>query len=169
MIDFLPFINFQTGPQIARPFYCSIEDFFKHCSAYNDRAHKAHQEFQEDSMRQLILAAAILIFAVPAAAADVDGTWTGTVSTPGGDFPVSFTFKADGAKLTGSTLGPDGGAIAIQNGKVDGDNISFDITFDFGGMPATFSYKGVVSAEQIKLSSDFGGMPFEFVVKKSKQ
>ncbi len=39
---------------------------------------------------------------------DVDGKWAGSLSTPGGDNPVTFTFKADGAKLTGTTSGPDG-------------------------------------------------------------
>ena len=29
------------------------------------------------------------------------------------------------------------------------------------------AYKGVVSADQIKLTADFMGMPFEFVVKKA--
>ena len=32
----------------------------------------------------------------------VDGKWTGSVSTPNGDFPVSFNFKADGATLNGN-------------------------------------------------------------------
>jgi hypothetical protein len=36
---------------------------------------------------------------VSAFAADVDGKWAGSVTTPNGDFPQAFTFKADGAKL----------------------------------------------------------------------
>lgn len=111
--------------------------------------------------------AALLLLAVSALAADVDGKWTGSVSTPMGDFPVAFTFKADGAKLTGTTMGIDGSDVAIQNGKIDGSNISFDVTFDFGGMPFMLTYKGVVSADQIKFTGDAGGQGFEFVVKKS--
>jgi hypothetical protein len=43
------------------------------------------------------------------------------------------------------------------------------VTFDFGGgMPFTLSYKGLVSAEQIKMSSDVFGTPVEFVLKKAK-
>ena len=34
--------------------------------------------------------------------------------------------------------------IAIKDGKIDGANISFSITLDFGGMPFMLSYKGVV-------------------------
>ena len=49
-----------------------------------------------------------------------------------------------------------------------GANISFNITFDFGGMPFTLAYKGVVSADTIKFTGDAGGMPFELTVKKDK-
>ena len=111
----------------------------------------------------------VLLFAgVTAYAADVDGTWAGTVQSPMGDLPVSFTFKADGAKLTGTTMGFDGADVPIQDGKIDGDKISFSVTFDFGGMPLMLSYNGVVSSDQIKIAGDAFGMPFEFVLKKAK-
>jgi hypothetical protein len=112
--------------------------------------------------------AALVLLAVPAFAADVDGKWSGSMQTPMGDIPVGFSFKADGATLTGSTTGPDGAPVAIKDGKVDGANISFTITFDFGGMPFTLAYKGVVSADTIKFTGDAGGMPFELTVKKDK-
>jgi hypothetical protein len=100
-------------------------------------------------------------------AADVDGKWTGTMSTPNGDVPVSFTFKADGATLNGSTAGPDGMEIKIANGKVDGDKISFSITFDFGGMPFMLNYAGAVEKDQIKFTIDIAGMPMELLVKRA--
>jgi hypothetical protein len=109
-----------------------------------------------------------LILVTTAYAADVDGTWTGSVASPQGEFPVQFKFKADGAKLTGSTLGFDGSEVAISDGKIDGNTIMFTVNFDFGGMPFTLSYKGIVSPDQIKMSGDAFGMPFEFVLKKAK-
>ena len=112
--------------------------------------------------------AGLLILAASAFAADVDGKWAGTMATPMGDIPIGFTLKANGATLTGSTTGPDGADIAIKDGKIDGANISFSVTFDFGGMPFTLLYKGVVSADTIKFSGDAGGMPFEVVVTKAK-
>jgi hypothetical protein len=112
-------------------------------------------------------AAGLLLAAVSVFAADVDGKWSGTVSTPNGDFPQAFTFKADGAKLTGSMTGMDGMEIAIKDGKIDGTNVSFSVTLDFGGMPFMLSYKGVVAKDQIKLTGDAAGMPFELVVKKT--
>jgi hypothetical protein len=112
--------------------------------------------------------AGLLLLAVSAFAADVDGKWAGTMATPMGDIPIGFTLKADGAKLTGSTTGPDGTDIVIKDGKIEGANISFNVTFDFGGMPFTLAYKGLVSKDSIKFSGDAGGMPFEVEVKKAK-
>jgi hypothetical protein len=107
----------------------------------------------------------LALAAVPVLAADVDGRWAGTVSTPMGDVPVAFQFKADGAALTGSTTGPDGAAIPIHDGKIDGDNIAFVVTFDFG-QKVDLTYTGVVAGDQIQMKVDFAGMPFEFVVKR---
>jgi hypothetical protein len=119
-------------------------------------------------MRVIATALMVLLLVVTAYAADVDGTWTGVVQGPMGDIPVSFTFKADGAKLTGSTSGLDGGEVPIQDGKVDGNTITFTVTFDFGGMPFMLSYKGLVASDQIKMAGDAFGMPFEFDLKKAK-
>jgi hypothetical protein len=124
---------------------------------------------EEKVMKVLLSGLVLLVMCVTAYAADVDGTWTGTVQGPMGDFPVSFTFKADGTKLTGSTLGFDGMPVPIEDGRIDGNTITFTVTFDFGGMPFMLSYKGVVSPEQIKMSGDAFGMPFEFELKKPKQ
>src|SRR5262245_329172 len=110
----------------------------------------------------------LVVLSVTAYAADVDGTWNGVIQGPMGDLPVTFKFKADGAKLTGSTLGFDGSEVPIQDGKIDGNTITFSVTFDFGGMPFMLSYKGVVSAEDMKMTGEAFGMPFEFSLKKMK-
>jgi hypothetical protein len=110
----------------------------------------------------------LVLIAAPAFAADVDGKWAGSIMTPNGDINIGFTFKADGAALSGSMTGMDGMEIPIKDGKVDGNAISFAVAIDFGGMPLELSYTGVVAAEQIQLTGDFMGMPFELVVKKQK-
>jgi hypothetical protein len=113
------------------------------------------------------LLAVALLLASAAFAADVDGKWTGTMSTPNGDVPVAFTFMADGAALNGSTMGPDGAEIKIKDGKVDGSNISFTVTFDFQGMPFTLNYKGAVAKDEIKFQIEVLGMPFDLTVKRA--
>lgn len=119
-------------------------------------------------MRLRSILFALLLMAGSCLAADVDGKWSGTLSMQGSDFPVSFTFKADGATLTGSTTGPDGAEIKIAGGKIEGNNISFSVSFDFGGDPLTINYKGVVSTQEIKLTMDIQGMPVEVTVKKTE-
>jgi hypothetical protein len=110
----------------------------------------------------------LVLAAAPARAADVDGKWSGSLDTPMGAVQVGFTFKADGAALTGTTTGPDGAEVPIKNGKIDGDKISFVVTIDFGGMMFDLNYTGVVAADTAKLTIDFMGMPMSFDVKKAK-
>lgn len=119
-------------------------------------------------MKFLSVILIMLVLGVTSYAADVDGKWTGAIQGPQGDIPLAFTFKADGSTLTGTTAGFDGSEVAIKDGKIDGNMISFTVTLDFGGMPFMLSYKGVVSSSQIKMSGDAAGMPFEFVLSKGK-
>jgi hypothetical protein len=62
---------------------------------------------------------------------------------------------------------PDGSEIAIKNGKIEGDKISFLVSIDFGGMALDLNYTGVVKPDQIAFTLDVMGMPFEFAVKKA--
>lgn len=117
-------------------------------------------------MKYFAFAVALLLIAGIALAADVDGKWTGTI--PGMDIPVAYTFKADGATLTGTSSGPNDTTVPIKNGKIDGNNISFSVTFDMGGQEMKIDYKGVVSTDQIKLSFDMMGQTTEILVKKAK-
>ena len=116
----------------------------------------------------LFVMLAITFAAAPARAADVDGKWAGSVETPMGAFPVAFTFKADGATLTGSQTGMDGAEMPIKNGKIDGDKISFVVTLDFGGMMFDLNYTGVVKPDELALTIDVMGMPMSLTVKRAK-
>jgi hypothetical protein len=112
---------------------------------------------------------AVLLFAVPAMAADVDGKWSGMIETPMGSLPVGFTFKADGTSLTGTTTSIDGSEVAISDGTIDGAKIAFVVKLDFAGMPLVLNYTGEVSTTEIKLSADVMGIPLQFTVQKAKE
>ena len=107
----------------------------------------------------LCLALGIIFNTPPAMAADLTGTWTGSMATPdGNNFDLTYNFKQDGAKLTGTVQGPCGDALQIENGKIEGDKFSFDI--DFNGM--AIHHDCVIAGDQIKLTSkassgDFAG------------
>jgi hypothetical protein len=116
----------------------------------------------------LFMMCAVLLAAVPAHAADIDGKWTGSLDTPMGAVQLGFNFKADGGALTGTTTGPDGSELAIKNGKIDGDKISFVVSVDFGGMALDLNYTGVVKPDNVQMTLDVMGMPFSFVLKKAQ-
>jgi len=119
-------------------------------------------------MKIRMLALGLLLAASPAFAADVDGTWKGSLDSPNGPVEITYVLKADGAKLTGTTSGPDGSVLPIKDGKVDGTKISFAVDVDFGGQVTTIPYTGVVAPAELKLTMEFMGMPMEIVAKKAK-
>ena len=109
-----------------------------------------------------------MLMAAPAFGADIDGNWTGSIDTPNGPVQLDYTFKADGATLTGSTKGPDGAPINIKNGKIDGTKVSFTLDIDLGGQVTTFNYTGTLAGEALSLMTDFMGQTMAFALKKAK-
>jgi hypothetical protein len=102
------------------------------------------------------------------AAGDISGSWSGELKMADGGtgFQVSFALKQDGTKLTGTVSGPQGDPIAITDGKVDGDKISFKVAFN--GMIIT--HEGTIGGDEIKLTSksDQGDFPGgEITLKRS--
>jgi hypothetical protein len=74
--------------------------------------------------------AVILMLVVGALASDLTGKWSGAFKVDGGDhdIPQLFILKQDGNKLSG-TGGPDTREqYPIENGKVAGDRVTFELT-----------------------------------------
>ena len=111
------------------------------------------------------LALAVL-FASVLSAADITGTWKGTAETQAGSVERTFVFKVDGTKLTGETTSDRFGKSTINDGKIDGDNLSFTITINFNGNEAKANYKGKVSGDTIKLTVDVLDQTIEYTVKR---
>lgn len=119
------------------------------------------------------LGVAVLFFAlasVTALAADFNGKWTGDVQGRMGTQTLTFDFHVNGTTLTGTITTPRGDT-PISNGKVDGDNVSFDQVIDFNGNSFTISYKGTADGDSIKFTRQFGSAgdrpPQEFVAKRA--
>jgi hypothetical protein len=118
-------------------------------------------------MRKLLFLLAVV--ALTASAADISGTWKGMIETPGGSFENTFVLKAEGATVTGTLQGGPGGDQKIDEGKVDGDKVSFSVTMEFGKL----NYAGTFSADEMKLKVSFGGgggdmPPIDLVCKRVK-
>jgi len=103
-----------------------------------------------------------LLLATAAWAADVTGTWKGEMSTPDGNtFTLTYTFKQDGTKLTGTVLSPQGDTVPLDNGKVEGDKISFSVKVDMNG-GTTFSSQGTINGDEIVLKTKMEGNDMDF-------
>ena len=107
--------------------------------------------------------AAVLLVAVPASAQNAGGRWRATALGPGGEVSMVFNFEVSGNELTGTlTMGPLFG-VPIQDGKVDGNRISFKQTIQGrggGSGTLTLDYTGIVSADEIaftRVSATGGG------------
>jgi hypothetical protein len=116
-------------------------------------------------MKSLLILLAV--FALTASAADISGTWNGTAEGPQGAIQRTFTFHQDGSKLTGETTSQFTGKSVINDGKVEGDAISFSITANIQGNEIKLTYTGKISGDTIKLKSNFGDQSIEWTLKKA--
>lgn len=92
------------------------------------------------------------------AATDVTGNWTAQMQSPdGSSMQLTFHFKQDGDKLTGTVDSPMGGdPINIQNGKIDGDKIYWETSFNGN----TISHEGTVNGDEMKVTVKSSGGDF---------
>jgi len=99
----------------------------------------------------------LLAVALVAIAADVTGKWTYETQGRNGPMQTTITLKQDGAKLTGSVpgFGRGGGEppppTEISNGKVDGNNVYFEVKRSMGGNDIVTKYEGTVDGDTMKL------------------
>jgi len=114
--------------------------------------------------RLMMLFALLAMTCMVVLGADVSGKWMSEPTGKGG--PQTFTLKQSGSSLTGTVEGGRGGAVEIKNGKVGGDNVSFDVEREFQGNAMTIKYSGTVSGDTMKLSVDMGRGPRDITLKK---
>ena len=107
-----------------------------------------------------ILVLSLALGASMLSAADVTGKWKGAMSgRDGNNREVSFQFKQDGEKLTGSLQGPMGNDVDISNGSVKGDVVKFQVKLAFGDRDFTMSYDGKVASGEILMKIQREGAP----------
>lgn len=104
-------------------------------------------------MRLFAIVAATLLVSTLCWAADVTGTWKGEIEGPNGSFALTYTFKQDGAKLTGTVTGPQGDPLDLLEGKIDGDKIHFAINVPMNGGMKFISDGTIKSDDEIALQT----------------
>lgn len=112
---------------------------------------------------KLKLALMTLLFAAISFAADVTGKWTGSVpGQDGQDMTVTFNFKVDAGKVTGTVTTPMGDAPVID-GTVDGDNITFSTEFN----DMKIVHKGKIAGDAMDLDVTMGDNSFKMALKRA--
>ena len=112
-------------------------------------------------MRHLTAAALVLGLAGLAGMARAEdkanptGTWKWTLNFNGQDRDFAVKLKADGDKLTGKFVSPNGDETDIEDGKYKDGEVSFKVTRERDGNKFVIKYKGKVSGDTIKGKSEF--------------
>ncbi|MEM7218981.1 MAG: hypothetical protein AAF515_11500 [Pseudomonadota bacterium] len=91
-----------------------------------------------------------------------DGTWTTVMNTPMGAQNGSMELSTEGGSLTGTLKGPNGEAVEITDGAVDGDALSWKAAIT-QPMPLTLEFSATVDGDSmsgdVKLGA-FGNASF---------
>jgi cytochrome c biogenesis protein ResB len=97
--------------------------------------------------------------------ATLTGKWTGTLKTPdGNEFPLSYAFKADSGKLTGSAQSPQG-EVPITDGKfVDATDFTFSVSVN--GTDVKHTGKFYPEADSVGMDIDFDGNKMHTTLKR---
>ena len=120
------------------------------------------------------IAACALAFAGAARAQDsVAGKWHGEFDSQVGHQSYTYDFKVDGTNLTGRVTGiRDNGTndVAITEGKINQDEISFVEALKFDDNDIRIEYTGKVNGDEIKLHRKVGDFAEEdLVAKRAKE
>lgn len=91
---------------------------------------------------------AALVVTASVSAAEIDGTWVGTL----GQSEVKFVLKADGEKLTGTLdNAAQAGAVEIKEGKIKNGEVSFHVVRNLNNAETKVQWSGKLSGEELKL------------------
>jgi hypothetical protein len=97
--------------------------------------------------------------------ADLNGKWSGVLNAPDGNqYPLNYTFKADGDKLTGTGESPQG-SIDVTQGSIKGDSLFFHI--DVGGVDVPNTGKYYAAGDSIGLTLDYQGLKMHATLKRA--
>ncbi len=124
-------------------------------------------------MKQILLGALALVGAAMLPAADLTGTWQASFDTQIGKQTYTFEFKAEGEKVTGKATGDINGenrrTVAIKEGKLAGDTVSFVEAFDFQGNEISISYRGKLAGDEIQFTRQVGDVATEELVARREK
>jgi hypothetical protein len=106
----------------------------------------------------LALVAALAFTAAARADSTVDGTWKSTFKTQDGtERTITYKFKLDGDKVTGTVSGRNNTETAIENGTFANGTLSFSVTRERNNAKVTTKYEAKLDGDTLKGSSESPG------------
>lgn len=113
-------------------------------------------------MRLLVTVVILVMLATNLLAADLTGTWKGSMETQMGATEVVLTFQAGGSSGKIQAGEYEG---SIENVKVAGDKVSFAANIG----PGTVAFEGTVAGDEMKLDvTGTQGNKYKLVCKRQK-
>ncbi len=94
------------------------------------------------------------VVAMSPTADTADGTWTGTIETPGPSMPFNLVIRTHGDSLTG-TVRRSSGDVALL-GTIRSDTLTFYYTILYNDHPFTVNLHGVLNGDTLKGQADYG-------------
>jgi len=100
-------------------------------------------------------------------AAEVTGKWMGPMQSGGN---AVFDLKSDKGAVTGNMIGYDGKPYPVSDGKLEGENLSMKVAFEWQGQPVTLIVTGKVAGDdmQVHLAADNGYWSTDAALKREK-
>lgn len=91
--------------------------------------------------------AALALATLPLAAADLNGKWTGTATSPHGSEPLLLVLKVSGSQVTGSVGAKEERQFPIEKGNLDGNKLTFQVA---GPEGAVFHFELILDGDSLK-------------------
>lgn len=114
--------------------------------------------------KSIALLGFLFVFVMICLAADLTGTYKGSVTFQGRKLDITYNLKADGEKLSGSIFS-EYGELPLSDGKIIGTDFTYKI--DIGNGP--IESKGKFMTDSIEITSNLEGIEVKNMFKRVKE
>ena len=114
----------------------------------------------KSTLQRSLLLLLALDLTVPAFGADISGRWTAPFNREGTPVTIVMNLKVSGSDVTGTITTPRGQELKIENGKLEGDKLTFETNIEGpNGRKFNPHYTGEIKEDAIKMTTEINGQP----------
>ena len=106
----------------------------------------------------------LLTLAVLAQESNLNGQWTATLKRGSRTGTATLTLSVSGTEVTGTLSDPSGQLLQLQNGKLEGGQLTFDVTGREHGGSKNIHFFGEVGGDSITMQNESNGKPDQTIV-----